>query len=334
MGSERESRTSPATMPDDRPRKQRQCSPPWARPAGATRCWRRRRSGGHRSWSAPATTAPNETRIALLIARSPRCWPAAPSRPAGSSVVRSRKDHAAGRRRAWSPTNRSAASAGRIPVATSAATRRRAGRWPGHRRAGWAHPPGDPRRCAARTRRPAARWKRPSAPTSDGSASTTAPSPRRSTRRSALGRSRSRSDIHLGAGTPTLDIGARARTCSPTSWPTSSSSAPGASVASLDRAGLIAKAGAPLRNIGPLIKRSVEYKAILDLLDRYHAENRRVWTAECARPTSCASTLEPILDQIAAACWSYLQEQGDDSDRTPHIRDIVNDRGPGRTRAR
>jgi hypothetical protein len=42
----------------------------------------------------------------------------------------------------------------------------------------------------------------------------------------------------------------------------------------VDRAGLVAKAGAPHGNIG-LTQRSTEYKSLLDLLDHYHAESQR-----------------------------------------------------------
>ena len=173
-------------------------------------------------------------------------------------------------------------------------------------------------------------WRAPSAPISVTCGSTPAPSRRRSARALGAEAFTLGSDIHLGAGTPPLDSteGTHLLAHELTHVVQQRS---GRVRRFVDRAGLIAKAGPPLRNIGPAIKRSVEYKVLLDLLDRYHAENQRVWTAG-ATADVVRSTLEPILDQIAAACWSYLQEHADDSTRTPYIRDVVNAEIPAERR--
>ncbi len=136
-------------------------------------------------------------------------------------------------------------------------------------------------------------------------------------------------DIHFGAQTP--DLSSAAGTHLLAHELTHTVQQGGGHVRRLvDRAGLIAKAGAPHGNMG-LAKRSVEYKALLARLDRYHAESDRVWNSGAA-PSVVQNTLEPLLDQIATACWAYVREQGDDSDRTPHIRDVVNSEVPAERR--
>ena len=88
----------------------------------------------------------------------------------------------------------------------------------------------------------------------------------------------------------------------------------------LDSTALVAKAGTP-KSVGPLIKRSTEYRKILDLLDRYHATSQQMWQANAA-PADLRAALEPMLEQITAAGWAYIDEEPD-SNRVPHIRDVI-----------
>lgn len=100
----------------------------------------------------------------------------------------------------------------------------------------------------------------------------------------------------------------------------------------VDRAALVALAGAP-KSVGPLIKRSTEYRKILDLLDHYHAEGQRLWQADTP-PRELRAALEPVIDQLVTACWAYVEEQPD-SPRAPHIRNVItNEIPPERARLR
>jgi hypothetical protein len=126
------------------------------------------------------------------------------------------------------------------------------------------------------------------------------------------------SDIHLGARLATASVADDTRVLAHELAHVVQATGPIRRL--LDRNALVAKAGAP-KSVGPLIKRSTEYRKILDLLDRYHVTSRQPWQANTA-PAALRAALEPMLEQITVACWAYINAEPD-SNRVPHIRDVI-----------
>jgi hypothetical protein len=96
--------------------------------------------------------------------------------------------------------------------------------------------------------------------------------------------------------------------------------------------GLIAVAGEPKKNkkfFGrTLFRMSQQYKAILSNLDSYREQLRAEYISPDP-PTRIkqASTFKQALDTIIQACDSYLDERGDDTERSPHIQKLKTDAG-------
>jgi hypothetical protein len=88
----------------------------------------------------------------------------------------------------------------------------------------------------------------------------------------------------------------------------------------VDRQGLEAKAGRARGDIG-LIKMSTEYKLILAKLDAYHAKSDELWQGNLTG-AEYAEALNPLLDDLATATWAYVGDR-EESDRTPHLRELV-----------